>query len=56
MTAGGWGTRIIEFSAKSSQGPLSGGRGSCQGANLADENVVCNRLEILRAAVAPKYD
>jgi hypothetical protein len=28
---------------------------SCQGATLADENAVCNRPEILRAAV-PKYD
>jgi hypothetical protein len=35
---------------------LSIGRDSCQGANLGDENAVCGRLEILRAAVVPKYD
>jgi hypothetical protein len=45
-----------EFSAKSHQSRLSGRHGSRQGANLADENAVCDRLEIFRAARAPKYD
>jgi hypothetical protein len=44
------------FQRQSSQRPLSSGRDSCQGANLVDENTVCDRLEILRAAVVPKYD
>jgi hypothetical protein len=53
---GRWGTPIIEFSAKTSQKPLSGGRDSCHDANLASENAVCDRLEILRAALIPKYN
>jgi hypothetical protein len=36
--------------------PLSGGRDNCQRANLINENAVCDRLEILRAAVVQKYD
>jgi hypothetical protein len=48
--------RIIAFLAKISQRHLSGGRDNCQGANLADENAVCGRPEILRAGVVPKYD
>jgi hypothetical protein len=47
---------MTEFLAKSCQKPLSGGRDSCQGAKLADENAVCERLEMLRAVMVLKYD
>jgi hypothetical protein len=46
----------IEFPGNGSQSLLSGGRDSCQGAKLADENAVCDRLEILRAALIPKCE
>jgi hypothetical protein len=45
----------IFFSQQFSEA-FQGGRDSCQGANLADENAICDGLEILRAAVVPKHD
>jgi hypothetical protein len=46
----------MEFSVKSSQRHSSDGRDSCQGANSAHENAVCDLLKILPAAEVPKYD
>jgi hypothetical protein len=57
--SGLYGEGVLEewnFQRGSSQMLLSDGRDSCQGANLADENAVCGRLEMRRAAVVPEYD
>jgi hypothetical protein len=43
------------FQRQSSPRALSGESNNYQGVNLVDENAVCHRFEILRAAVVLEY-